>query len=102
MVGERHPLRSHDEIVVEFARSLPCHSRIVYHLSLEDAWMRQFSGEWIENVLKKLGMKADEAIESHVITGRLLAAQKKIANMTISDLPTHSAEEWLRKNCPTM
>ena len=36
IVGERHPLASHDDVVVAFARSLPCRSRHVHHLSMED------------------------------------------------------------------
>jgi hypothetical protein len=102
VVGERHPLPSHDESVVEFARSLPCLSRIAYHASLEDALLRQFSGEWVEGILKKLGMKEDEAIESQMVSRRLIGAQKRIAGKAIGDLPANSAEEWLMRNCPTI
>lgn len=100
VVGERHPLPSHDESVVDFARSLSCRSRIVYHLSLEDAVLRKFSGEWVENVLRSLGMKEDEAIESRLVARRIRSALEKIAAKATSDLPAISAEDWLTRNCP--
>jgi hypothetical protein len=48
IVGERHPLASHDEAVVEFARSLTCRCRLVHHLSLDDALLKPFVGDWLQ------------------------------------------------------
>src|SRR5262249_51620363 len=78
LVGERHPLLSRDESIVEFAASLPCPCHVVHHVSLDEPLMRAFCGEWVESVLKKLGMAADEAIESDLVARRIKAAQKKI------------------------
>lgn len=100
VVGERHPLPSHDESVLDIARSLSCRCRIVYHMSLEDAVLKRFSGEWVEGVLRRLGMKEDEAIESRVVGRRIRAALKRIAANATGDLPANSAEEWLERNCP--
>lgn len=102
LVAERHPLPAHDETVVEFARSLPCRCRLVRHVSLEDPLMRCFAGEWIENLLKTLGMKEEEAIESVMVARRILAAQKKIASVSVDDLPAGSAAEWMERNCPEL
>jgi hypothetical protein len=60
VVGERHPLRTHDEAIAEFAEGLPCHSRLVFHVSLDEPLMRVFAGEWVEGILKRLGMKEDD------------------------------------------
>lgn len=49
-----------------------------FYLSLEDDLMRIFAGEWVKNVLTRLGMQEGEAIESKMVTRRIEAAQKKV------------------------
>src|SRR6201999_2290876 len=49
-----------------------------FFLSLEDDLMRIFAGEWVKNILTRLGMKEGEAIESRLVTRRIEAAQKKV------------------------
>jgi preprotein translocase subunit SecA len=49
-----------------------------FFLSLEDDLMRIFAGEWVKNVLTRLGMKEGEAIESHMVSRRIEGAQKKV------------------------
>jgi preprotein translocase subunit SecA len=49
-----------------------------FFLSLEDDLMRIFAGEWVKNVLTRLGMQEGEAIESKMVTRRVEAAQKKV------------------------
>jgi preprotein translocase subunit SecA len=40
--------------------------------------MRIFAGEWVKNILTRLGMQEGEAIESRMVTRRIEAAQKKV------------------------
>jgi preprotein translocase subunit SecA len=49
-----------------------------FFLSLQDELMRVFAGEWVANVLSRLGMAPGEAIESGMVTRRIEAAQKKV------------------------
>jgi preprotein translocase subunit SecA len=49
-----------------------------FFLSLEDDLMRIFAGEWVKNVLTRLGMQEGEAIESKMVSRRIEAAQKKV------------------------
>jgi preprotein translocase subunit SecA len=49
-----------------------------FYLSLEDDLMRIFAGEWVKNVLTRLGMQEGEAIESRMVSRRVEAAQKKV------------------------
>jgi preprotein translocase subunit SecA len=49
-----------------------------FFLSLEDDLMRIFAGEWVKNVLTRLGMKEGEAIESKMVSRRIEGAQKKV------------------------
>jgi preprotein translocase subunit SecA len=49
-----------------------------FFLSLEDDLMRIFAGEWVKNVLTRLGMQDGEAIESKMVSRRIEGAQKKV------------------------
>jgi len=49
-----------------------------FYLSLEDDLMRIFAGEWVKNILTRLGMKEGEAIESRMVSRRIEGAQKKV------------------------
>lgn len=49
-----------------------------FYLSLQDELMRLFAGEWVGNVLARLGMQEGEAIESGMVTRRIEKAQKKV------------------------
>lgn len=100
VVGERHPLRSHDEAVREFAERLPCRSRLVHHVSLDEPLMQVFAGGWVTSMLRKLGQKEDEAIESQLVARRIRDAQRKLAPRCRTDFPADSAEAWMAWNCP--
>jgi preprotein translocase subunit SecA len=49
-----------------------------FFLSLEDDLMRIFAGEWVSNLLKRLGMEEGQSIESKMVSRRISAAQKKV------------------------
>ena len=49
-----------------------------FFLSLEDELMRLFGGEKIQNLVEKLGVQEDEAIEAGMLTKRIEAAQKRV------------------------
>src|SRR5262245_48756081 len=49
-----------------------------FYLSLQDDLMRIFAGEWVSNLLSRLGMQEGEAIESRMVSRRITAAQKKV------------------------
>jgi preprotein translocase subunit SecA len=49
-----------------------------FYLSLQDDLMRIFAGEWVANVLTRLGMEDGQAIESRMVSRRIEAAQKKV------------------------
>jgi len=71
-------------------------------LSLEDPVMRIFAGDWVQNVLKQLGMKENESIESQMVSRRIKQAQQKIEGRTFGSSEAESAERWLEKNCPEL
>src|SRR4051812_36848946 len=49
-----------------------------FYLCLEDDLMRIFAGEWVKNLLTRLGMQEGEAIESRMVSRRIEGAQKKV------------------------
>lgn len=100
IVGERHPLPSVDGRLQEFVDELPCRCRLSHHLSLEDPVMAIFADEWIQNLLGKLGMTEEEAIESEMVSRRIKQAQQKIERKAFGSSDAESAAEWLEKNCP--
>lgn len=100
IVAERHPMVADDDKVIEFAKQLPCKCRVAYHVSLEDPVLKQFSGEWVTGVLKKLGMAEDESLESKLVTRRIRAAQQQFVGSMNALQPANSATEWLRLNMP--
>jgi hypothetical protein len=100
IVAERHPLASAEERLVAFAEQLPCHCRLVHHVSLEDATIKALCGDSLIGILKKLGMKESESIQSGMVTRRIQAALQRIENRTWSDSQAASAREWLEQNLP--
>ncbi|MDO4586034.1 MAG: SEC-C metal-binding domain-containing protein [Planctomycetia bacterium] len=49
-----------------------------FFLSLEDDLVRIFAGDWVKNILTRIGMEDGQAIESRMVTRRIEGAQKKI------------------------
>jgi preprotein translocase subunit SecA len=49
-----------------------------FFLSLQDDLMRIFAGEWVSNILTRLGMEEGQAIESRMVSRRISSAQKKV------------------------
>nr|WP_143548214.1 hypothetical protein [Rhodopirellula sp. SM50] len=102
IVGERHPLPSVDDRLEAFADELPCRCRFSHHLSLEDAVIEVFAGDWIKSVLTKLGMNEDEAIKSQMVSRRIRQKQQKIEGRAFGTVDAESAAAWLEKNCPEL
>jgi len=101
MVAERHFLRSYDDRIVDFARSLGRRCQVSFHLSLRDPLLQIFAkGEWVEQMLRGLGMTDTKPIESVMVARRLARAQAKLAKQVISERNASSAEEWCQWNVP--
>jgi preprotein translocase subunit SecA len=98
IVLERHFLRKHDERVVEFAEELGNNGNVEFHLAMTDPIMRLFAGEWVSNLLVRLGMKEYDKIESGLVTRRVKQAQARLAAKTTMDKDANSAEEWWQLN----
>jgi len=49
-----------------------------FFLSLEDDLMRIFAGDWVRNMMEKMGMGDGEALQSSFLSKRISGAQKKV------------------------
>jgi preprotein translocase subunit SecA len=98
LVLERHFLREHDDRVVRFAEGLGAGAAASFHLSLEEPLMKMFAGEWVQNLLRNLGMEENEALDSGLVTRRIAAAQEKFARTVPSDHEADSPAAWLERN----
>jgi hypothetical protein len=98
IVMERHALRSEDDAIRAFAQNLGRHVRLQFHLALDEPLMCMFAGEWVAGVLRQLGAKDDDVIESGMIQRRIAAAQKKIAGRVAEPTQADSAGEWFKRN----
>ena len=61
-----------------------------FYLSLEDDLMRIFAGEWVKNILTRLGMKEGEAIESHMVSRRIEGRRRRSKSATSTSARTCS------------
>ncbi|WP_236621271.1 preprotein translocase subunit SecA [Rhodopirellula sallentina] len=99
IVAERHPSLEVDEgVVKEFEDRLRCRCRVTYYVSLECPWVVEQTGDFVHTIMDKMGMKDDEPIESAMVTRRITAIQKQIAQNVVSTQRARSAQEWIDKN----
>jgi preprotein translocase subunit SecA len=98
VVAERHFLRECDEVVVTFAAGLVKRGHVTYHCSLEDPLMKVFAGQWVKEVLQRLGMDESAPVESRMVARQVREAQGKFAARALQRCDANSAEEWLRSN----
>jgi preprotein translocase subunit SecA len=76
LVYGRNDKRAADEAIERFADSLGANAHIVFHLSLDDKLVQQFSGS-IKPLLEKLGLTADEPISHSMVTRAIKNAQER-------------------------
>ena len=98
LVAERHFLRECDETVVAFAGGLEKRCHVTYHCSLEDPLLKALGGDWIKDVLRRLGMNESTPLESGMVARRMRGAQRKFGSRAGQGCDADSAEEWLRSN----
>lgn len=96
---ERHFLRACEDRVAAFAGGLGARAAVTVHASLDDVLMKLFAGKWVTGVLKQLGMRDDEAIESAMVARRIRKAQDGFIPLVVEDeVLSDSPEEWFQSN----
>ena len=100
LVVEHHPTRRHDEAIERFAAAVSGKVQLTYFAALDEPLMARFNGAWVTETLLRLGMHADECIESASVSRSLAGAQRKVEATAISDAPATSSAEWIERNLP--
>lgn len=98
LVAERHPLRSHDDRIVEAIGRLSGRPRLTFHLSLDDSPFLEMQKEKIGSLLERLGMDEGEPIQTAMVAKAIARTQAQVAQRATGDQPADSAAEWLRLN----
>ncbi len=92
--AEHYPLENKEQ---EQFKKMNLQSVQIYS-SLSEPIFKQFGAERIIDLMSKLGLKENEAIEHSLITSSIKKAQKKIEKNIIVEHTAHSQAEWLQKN----
>jgi hypothetical protein len=69
--------------------------------ALDEPLFQLFGGERIIELMKKLGMNEEEAIEHSMISKSIGNAQEKIASKVNIEQSARSQKDWFQKNMPT-
>lgn len=97
--AEHYPLLSKEQPVLERIASLSdTDLKVCFYMSLDEPLMKKFGSDRIIELMKKMGMQEDEAIEHSMISSALSNAQKKLDAKVQTDAKSSSAEEWFKRN----
>jgi len=93
---EHYPIftKEHD-----FLQSLKVPEVIILS-SMDEPLFTRFGGERIIDLMQKLGVDENEAIEHKLITQSLKQAQKKLEDKVITEHNANSMKEWFILNMP--
>lgn len=97
-VVDLHVLAAENDRVLAFATSLAGRASVRAHVSLEDPVLTTFARPWVRDMMTRLGMKADDPIESSMVTSGVHRALAKLAKKVTGNAPCASAAEWLERN----
>ncbi|MCZ4245801.1 hypothetical protein [Pedobacter punctiformis] len=88
---EHHPLGSEEQRkATELGKD-----EIVVLSSLSEPFFQSFGGERIVEMMRKMGMGADEMIENNMISNSIKNAQEKIAKKAVITGAARSQSDWL-------
>lgn len=99
LICNHHPLVSADQRILRCAHALQI-PKVTFLTSLDHPLFQYFSGRKIQDLLRLLGMREDEAIEHPHVDRQVSRAQGRIARQVREPLPAESAEEWFEVNLP--
>ncbi|HEX6810602.1 MAG TPA: hypothetical protein VF384_03160 [Planctomycetota bacterium] len=97
-VFDLHVLAEENERILRFANGLPVPTRIAASVSFEDPHMAVFAKPWVKTMMATMGMKADEPIDSPMVSSGLARALKKLAKKATGNMPSDSMQEWMKRN----
>ncbi|MCP9751836.1 hypothetical protein [Ferruginibacter sp. HRS2-29] len=91
---EHHPLPSKETALVKDLEETHFN---VYN-SLDEPLFAVFGSDRIIDLMKKMGLKEDEAVSHTLISRSVKNAQEKIEKKVSLEIPANSQKEWMDKN----
>jgi GTPase Era involved in 16S rRNA processing len=71
---------------------------ITFFSSLDDHAFEMFGADNIKNIMQKMGLKEDEAIEHAMVTKAMERAREKIASSVTHEIASSTEVEWYERN----
>lgn len=96
LFAEHYPLAKKEK---ELFERLKLKDAIVYS-SLDEPLIKKFSGNKLQELMLKMGMKEDEPIEHQMITASIKNLQRKLAKKVMFEQAARSQSDWLLRNLP--
>lgn len=98
LFAEHYPLPTKEKTVVQKLASTFPKSEMIFCSSLDNPSFSIFGSDRMVDLLDKLGMKEDEAIEHALVTKAMENARKKVERSVRSEMIASSEEDWFAKN----
>lgn len=95
---EHYPMPEKDSEIISKIASAFEYPSISFYLSLEDPLLTMFNSGKIMELMKRMGMDENEAIEHRMISGAIVNAQKKLAKKVRFEQHYDDEEAWYRMN----
>ncbi|MDP3274202.1 MAG: hypothetical protein Q8Q09_03345 [Deltaproteobacteria bacterium] len=92
----RHPLRAHDEAIERALSAQDPTSRLRVFMPMNDGLLTRFGS--LGEVFQKLGIAANECVESGMVTRAIETAQRKIAAKVLDEKAAPSFALWCERN----
>jgi hypothetical protein len=100
LAAERHPLRAHDDALVNRLAELPYATRLSFHLALDDPLLARFNGPQVGTVMDSLQLAPDTPLSQGILSQTIRQAQEKLARAATGDGAAESAEAWCAAYLP--
>jgi hypothetical protein len=95
------PLPTKENTLLQKIKSSIPSASIAFYSSLDEPAFKMFGAERLTDLLDKLGMKEEEAIEHSMVTKAMQRAREKVESMMSKvqgEIPATSEAEWFSRN----
>ncbi|MFN3315609.1 MAG: hypothetical protein ACK40K_02270 [Raineya sp.] len=98
LFAEHYPLNEPEEEVLHKISDISFRAKAYAYTDFEDGLLKQFDGERILEMMKKMGMNEHESISHSLVSKAIKEAKKKVSEKVRHEQTATSSQEWFRKN----
>ncbi len=96
--AEHYPLNEPEEEILVKVGDISLRAKAYAYTDFEEALLKQFGGDKIYEMMKKMGMNEYESISHNLVSKAIKEAKKKIGEKVRHEQQAISSEEWFAKN----